>query len=173
METHRHQRIPIPPLYTSGCLRLSQRTPDKRNKNWEVILEQCPGATGTSVKHWVSQENMMCLHHGRTCSGAGSSSIIPHAILNASENFGKNSLSVYLPLLLCSTETMYFCLFITRAKAKGAWVYFILDHFACRCITWNFLPNLTDRRPLVWVSLCKGFNSLIPPYWTKYKRGGK
>lgn len=124
--TGTRQRIPTSLLYTSGCPRLSQRTPDKPSNNWdkpsnnwEVILQQCPGATDTSIKHWVSQENIMCLYHGRTCSSAGSSAVIPHAILNTSENFGKNSLLAYLPLLLCSTETMYFCLFITSAKAKG------------------------------------------------------
>lgn len=117
--TGTRQRIPPSRLYTSGRPMLSQSTSDKPSNNWEVILQQCPSTTGTSIKPWVSQENIMGLHHGRTDSGARSGSIIPHTILNTSEKFGKNSLFVYLPLLLCSTETIYFCLFITRAKAKG------------------------------------------------------
>lgn len=83
------ERIPASPLYISGHPRLRERTLEKPSNNWEVILQQCPSATGTSIKHWLSQENTTCLHHGRTCSSAGSSSIIPHAILNTSENFGK------------------------------------------------------------------------------------
>lgn len=132
------QRIPTSTLYTPGYPRLSQRTPDKLRNNQEVILQQwaLPGqALCESRKHYISSS----WQNTQQCQ---SSSVTLYAIFNPSEN---------------CTETIYSCLFITRAKPKVSQESLLYSRpFCVQFVTWNFLPSLIHRYPLVWISLCKG-----------------
>ena len=66
----------------------------------------------------------------------------------------------YWSICHCCYEALKLCtsaFSLPEQKQRGLRrVYIILDHFACRCITWNFLPSLIHWHPLVWISLCKG-----------------
>lgn len=145
VETHGHQ------TQNSNFSIIHSRAPQAEPEDTRQIKQwlgsdttAVPHATGTSIKQWASQENVTYLHHGRTCSNAGNSSVTLHATLNTSVN-SEVKIHYWSICHWCYVELKLWtsAFSLTDQKQRGLKkVSFILGHFACRYITWNFLPSL-------------------------------